>query len=225
MPIANRSPVFHSWLARLRQERAIAVIRAPSLSQGLWMAAAVADAGMNLIEITWNSEQPGQLIETLRIQHPQCQIGVGTVLSPQDLKDAIAAGAQFAFCPHTDPKIIAIANRQNCPIIPGALSPSEILTAWQAGADSVKVFPASLGGATYIKNLQGPLGQVPYVPTGGISQQSAIDYLNAGAVAVGIASCLFQSQFLENQDWKGLAEHIRQFRAMLQPIEYPKFTP
>ena len=219
MPIANRSPVFQTWLEQLRRERAIAVIRSQSLSQGLQMAAAVEQAGMGLIEVTWNSEQPERLIETLRSAYPHCQIGVGTILSPQNLKDAIASGAQFAFCPHTDPQIIAIANTQNCPIIPGAYSPTEIVTAWNAGADSVKIFPAALGGAQYIHNLQGPLGHIPYVPTGGISQQTATSYLDAGAIAVGVASCLFQSQHLQHQDWTRIIEHIQLFRSKIQAYQ------
>lgn len=179
------------------------------------MAAAVEQAGMTLIEITWNSDSPETLIEALRNRYPHCQVGVGTVLSSQDLKAAIAAGAQFAFSPHTDPRLIETAIAMNCPITAGALSPSEIVTAWDAGADSVKIFPAALGGSEYIRNLQGPLGHIPYVPTGGITQQTAPAYLKAGAIAVGVAGCLFQPQLLSTQDWQGLATHIRTFRHAL----------
>lgn len=215
MPIADRSPAQAAWLTKLRTERAIAVIRADTLAQGVNMAAAVEQAGMRLIEITWNSNRPANLIETLCNRYPHCTVGVGTVLSSQDLKAAIAAGADFAFSPHTDPELIATANRLHCPITAGALSPTEILMAWNAGAASVKIFPASLGGPQYIRNLQGPLGHIPYVPTGGITASNASAYLNAGAIAVGVASCLFQPQFLHNQDWQGLAQHIRAFRQQL----------
>ncbi|MEM9135990.1 MAG: bifunctional 4-hydroxy-2-oxoglutarate aldolase/2-dehydro-3-deoxy-phosphogluconate aldolase [Cyanobacteria bacterium P01_F01_bin.42] len=215
MPIANRSSASFDWLTKLRRERAIAVIRAPSLPQGLHMAAAVEQAGLRLIEITWNSEQPEWLVETLRDRYPHCDIGVGTILSKDELRAAIAAGAQFACCPHVDPALIEIAKAANCPIVPGALSPTEILTAWNAGADGVKVFPADLGGARYIHNLQGPLGHIPYIPTGGISADTAAAYLEAGAIAIGVASCLFQAKFLKQQDWPGLTAHIQAFKQQL----------
>ncbi len=216
MPTVNPPTDHQAWLTQLRQQKAIAIIRSESFERGIQMATAVANAGMTLIEITWNSDRPAQLIDTLRTQYPQCQIGVGTVLSSKELKDAIAAGAQFAFSPHTDPNLISFAVENHCPITAGALSPSEIVTAWNAGAASIKVFPVqSLGGAQYIRNLQGPLGHIPLVPTGGVTFETAQAYLNAGAISVGVAGCLFRPDFIHNQDWQGLTQHIQRFRAQL----------
>ena len=212
-------PHQNAWLARLRCQRMIAVIRSDDLQTGLKMADAAAQADVQLIEVTWNSDRPAQMVEQLRSQYPNCQIGVGTILSHRDLKDAIAAGAQFAFSPHTQPRLIEWGESQGCPMIPGALTPTEIVNAWQAGASSVKIFPAmSLGGPAYIKDLQGPLGQIPFVPTGGINYDNAPDFLKAGAIAVGVASCLFIPQLMKARDWPGLIAQIRQFRRRLETV-------
>ena len=150
-----------SWLTLLQQTRAIAVIRTAKIEQGRQMALAVAAGGIQLIEITWNSDRPTELIQQLRLELPNCTIGTGTLLTLNQLKEAIAAGAQFVFTPHVDPVMIQTALAHSIPIIPGALSPTEIVSAWQAGASCVKVFPASsVGGASYIKSLQGPLGNI-----------------------------------------------------------------
>ena len=216
MQIVSRSSTHQDWLDLLIQHRAVAVIRINDFQTGLKMAEAVAQSGMRLLEVTWNSDRPGQLIEYLRTHLPHCTIGVGTVLSPYDLREAMTAGAQFAFSPHTDPKLIEFAVSQDFPLTAGALTPSEIVTAWQAGAASIKVFPAqSVGGAQYVKNLQGPLGHIPLIPTGGIRCEEASGYLRAGAIAVGLAGCLFSKPLIQKQDWPGLAEHIRVFRENL----------
>lgn len=208
------------WIEQLRQQKAIAIIRSDCFETALQMAAAVAQSGMTLLEITWNCDRPAHLIETLRTHYPHCRVGVGTVLSRTDLKEAIAAGAQFAFSPHTDPHLISMAVEQNCPMTPGALTPSEIVTAWNAGAASIKIFPAqSIGGAQYIRNLQGPLRHIPLIPTGGVTFESTPDYLKAGAIAVGVAGCLFLPQLIQHQDWQGLTQHIRNFQCQLRGLE------
>ena len=173
------------WQAQLQLSPAIAVIRAPSLALGLAMAAAVAAAGMRLIEIAWTSDRPTTLIQQLRAQLPHCWIGAGTLLSVSDVEAAIGAGAQFCFMPHTDPRLIAPVKNQGIPVIPGAATPTEIVAAWQAGATSVKVFPiTALGGTAYIRQLQGPLGHIPLIPTGGVTLENGPELLAAGAIAI-----------------------------------------
>ncbi|ACK70096.1 2-dehydro-3-deoxyphosphogluconate aldolase/4-hydroxy-2-oxoglutarate aldolase [Gloeothece citriformis PCC 7424] len=195
------------WQHLLQKYRAIAVIRCSEVKLGLSMAKAVAQGGMRLIEITWNSEQPAQLISQLRTDLPQCIIGTGTILTLEDLKGAIACGSQFCFTPHVNLSLISAAIEANLPIIPGALTPTEIINAWQGGASCVKVFPAPMvGGASYIKTLQGPLGQIPLIPTGGITLENAKDYLDAGAIAVGLSSDLFPKPLLASQDWTGISQ-------------------
>ncbi|HEY9596071.1 MAG TPA: keto-deoxy-phosphogluconate aldolase, partial [Cyanophyceae cyanobacterium] len=126
-----------SWLTLLQQHRAIAVIRASQLSLGRQMALAVAAGGMPLIEITWNSDRASELIGKLRLELPHCTIGTGTLLNHEQLRQAIDAGAEFLFTPHTDISLIQAAVEAGVPIVPGALSPTEIVTAWSAGASCV----------------------------------------------------------------------------------------
>ncbi|AFY46151.1 Entner-Doudoroff aldolase [Nostoc sp. PCC 7524] len=195
------------WLSKLQTQRAIAVIRAPKIELGLEMALAVAAGGMQLIEITWNSDRAGELITQLRRQLPECTIGTGTLFNVQQLQDAIASGAEFLFTPHVDSAMIQAAVQQDVPIIPGALTPTEIVTAWSYGASCVKVFPVqTMGGASYIKSLQGPLSHIPLIPTGGVTLDNAPELIQAGAVAVGLSGELFPKQLIIQRDWQAIAQ-------------------
>lgn len=199
-----------SWLKLLQQYRAIAVIRAATFELGYEMAKAVARGGIHLIEITWNSDRPEDLIDILRSDLPQCTIGTGTLLNQGDLHRAIAAGAQFLFTPHAEPALIQVAAASGVPIIPGALSPTEIVTAWHAGANCVKVFPISaVGGPHYIQSLHGPLGHIPLIPTGGVNLQNAVYFLKAGAIAVGLSGDLFPKKLIADQDWDAISDQAR----------------
>jgi 2-dehydro-3-deoxyphosphogluconate aldolase / (4S)-4-hydroxy-2-oxoglutarate aldolase len=203
-----------SWLSLLKQNRAIAVIRSSQFSLGLAMAKAVAAGGMKLIEIAWNSDSPDRLIAQLRRDLPDCAIGVGTILNRQQLREAASAGAQYIFSPHFDPVLLATASiTYQIPFIPGALSPTEIIIAWQAGASCVKVFPIdAVGGASYLKNLQSPMGQIPLIPTGGVTLDNAKQMLANGAIAVGLASELFPKQAIEAEDWETIVLRVKNFR-------------
>lgn len=208
--------VTQTWLNILRQQRAIAVIRASKLSTGHHMADAVISGGMQVVEITWNSDRPADLVRRLRAEYPHCWVGAGTILTWHDLQDAIAAGAQFLFSPHTHPDLVQEAVRCHIPVIPGALSPTEIMTAWQAGATCVKVFPANLvGGAEYLKSLQGPLGHIPLIPTGGITLDNAAAYLQAGAIALGLAGSLFPAEAIATKNWSLITQRAT---ALMQRI-------
>lgn len=173
------------------------------------MAKAVASGGMQLIEITWN-DGSAQSISQLRSELPTCTIGTGTLLTMDDLEQAIAAGAQFLFTPHVNPAMIQAAIQKSVPIIPGALSPTEIVTAWQAGASCVKVFPVqAMGGASYIKSLQGPLSHIPLIPTGGVTIENAPEFLLSGAIAVGLASELFPQELVASGNWEAITQLAR----------------
>lgn len=199
-----------SWLKVLQKERAIAVIRAQNWQESCQMAQAVAAGGMKLIEITWNSDRPEKTISYLRQELPDCQIGSGTLLNLEQLEMAIASGAEFLFTPHVDLTLIQTAIKANIPIIPGALSPTEIVTAWQAGASCVKVFPIqAVGGASYIRSLQGPLGNIPLIPTGGVTLNNAKEFLQAGAIAVGLAGDLFPQNLISKADWQAITRNAK----------------
>ncbi|MDF5719789.1 MAG: bifunctional 4-hydroxy-2-oxoglutarate aldolase/2-dehydro-3-deoxy-phosphogluconate aldolase [Rhizonema sp. PD37] len=198
------------WLSKLQQHRAIAVIRASDMSLAYQMALAVASGGIQLIEITWNSDRSAELIAQLRIELPNSMIGTGTLLNLPQMQTAIESGAQFLFTPHVDPVMIQAAAKLNVPIIPGALSPTEIVNAWTSGASCVKVFPVeAIGGVNYIKSIQGPLGNIPLIPTGGVTLENAKEFLQAGAIAVGLSSQLFPKEFVEAGDWQAIAQQAK----------------
>jgi len=195
------------WLSLVKQQRAIAVIRAPNLNQGIAMAKTVAAGGMRLLEITWNSAEPAALVSHLRQELPECCVGAGTVLSVEEARDAISAGATFCVSPHTDLQIIQHCQKQHVAAVPGALTPNEIMTAWKAGATAVKVFPiSSVGGAAYIRSLQGPLGYIPLIPTGGVTVENAIGLVQAGAIGVGLSSSLFPTAALADSHWTQITQ-------------------
>jgi 2-dehydro-3-deoxyphosphogluconate aldolase/(4S)-4-hydroxy-2-oxoglutarate aldolase len=205
-----------SWLSLLQQHRLIAVIRSPRLSVGRQMAQAAVMGGLSLIEITWNSDRAPALISKLRLELPYCLIGAGTLSNLEQLHEAIDAGAQFLFTPHVNLALISAAVKAGVPIVPGAMTPTEIVTAWEAGASCVKVFPIqAVGGASYIKALQGPLSHIPLIPTGGVTLENAQELINAGAIAVGLSGDLFPRLLVAKQDWKAIAQRARTLKEQL----------
>jgi 2-dehydro-3-deoxyphosphogluconate aldolase / (4S)-4-hydroxy-2-oxoglutarate aldolase len=207
------------WLRLVRTERIIAVIRSKDLEMGRKMAQAVAAGGIKLIEITANSDRAWELIASLRTNLPNCSIGTGTVLTLDDIRKAIDCGAEYIFTPHVDRSLIQAAIAAQIPIVPGALSPTEIMTAWQSGATAVKVFPIqAVGGVSYLQVLQGPIGQIPLIPTGGVTVANARDFLNAGAVAVGLAGCLFPQDELIQEDWQSITNRASNLVSVAQPL-------
>jgi 2-dehydro-3-deoxyphosphogluconate aldolase / (4S)-4-hydroxy-2-oxoglutarate aldolase len=196
-----------SWLTLLKKHGAIAVIRSSDKEIARQMASAVAAGGIQFIEITWNTHKAAELIAELRSEFPTFSIGTGTLLNLEQLQQSIDCGAQFLFTPHTDVTMIQAAVEAGVPIVPGAFSPTEIMTAWQAGATCVKVFPiAGLGGAAYLKSLQGPLGHIPLIPTGGVTRHNAKVFIDAGAIAVGLAGDLFPKHLVANGDWGAIVQ-------------------
>lgn len=206
------------WLTLLKQERVIAVIRTADFQIGIQLAQAVARGGIRLIEITWNSTHPTQLVRQLRQELPTCIIGAGTILNATQLQTALACGCQFVFSPHVNPTLIQLAVAAKTPIIPGALTPTEIVTAWELGASSVKVFPVSaMGGVTYLQAIQIPLAGIPLIPTGGITLENAKTFLDAGAVAVGLSSQLFPESLVTAKDWQGITQRTRHLLTLTSP--------
>ncbi len=205
------------WLHLLGRYRAIAIIRAPTVKTGVSMAKAAAAGGFCLIEVAWNhNADPAEMIAQIRAVVPTAVVGVGTILSKADLLGAIAAQAQFCFTPHTDRKLIDLARSHQLPMIAGAMTPTEIITAWRAGAASVKVFPiSSLGNSAYIRSVLGPLGSIPLIPTGGVTSESAPDLIKAGAVAVGLSTALFPPGEVAKGDWAAIEARSRYLLTLL----------
>ena len=205
------------WLSLLQQHRIIAVVRADNVSVAREMALAAAAGGIKLIEIAWNTDRAESLIPKLQQELPDCKIGTGTILDISMAERAIACGCSFLFTPHTNSEIIAKGIEHNIPVIAGALTPTEIITAWQAGAAAVKVFPIKvMGGVDYLRCLQPVLRDIPLIPTGGITLQNADKFLEAGAIAVGISSDLFSSEAVMEDDWTTI---IARSQALIQKVQ------
>lgn len=213
--------MLENWLSILQSYRLIGVIRAENEDIGKKKAHALAKGGVKLIEITWNSHQPQRLIASLREELPHCYIGAGTILSYPDLVNSIEAGIQFCFSPHFDLNLLNFAHNQGIPMIPGALSPTEILNAFNYGAKVVKVFPISaVGGVDYIKNIRAPLPHIPLIPTGGVNINNASDYIKAGSIAIGLATDLFPPKLINDDNWEMIVTRIHQIQQQLVTINH-----
>ncbi|NEQ48823.1 MAG: bifunctional 4-hydroxy-2-oxoglutarate aldolase/2-dehydro-3-deoxy-phosphogluconate aldolase [Leptolyngbya sp. SIO3F4] len=224
-PVHHRPNLPHTieyqkrWLETLETHRIIAVIRAKTVESGLNMALAAAEGGIHLLEITWNSYQPVALLQAIQKAIPHCIVGVGTILNEEDLRIAIATGAQFCFSPHTSLALLNHGRTVHIPTVAGAMTPTEILTAWESGATSVKIFPIkAFGGATYLQCLQGPLGHIPLIPSGGVNVENAAELLVSGATAVGISSGLFTSEYIRNQDWHSIQKQAAQLTQVIESM-------
>jgi 2-dehydro-3-deoxyphosphogluconate aldolase/(4S)-4-hydroxy-2-oxoglutarate aldolase len=189
-------------LTRIREVAVIPVVRVSCYEHAICGIEGVIRAGMNVVEITMTVPGALKMIEEAIGRYGDAVvIGAGTVLSVQQCTEAIAAGAQFVVSPVRNDDVIRTAKDRDVVCMPGALTPSEVFDAWSAGADIVKVFPvSSVGGPSYIRALKGPLPQVEVVVTGGVTLETAPEFLKAGAVAVGIGESVLVKQALVNND-------------------------
>ena len=174
----------------------VPVIRASSSREALMAAEAVAEGGIPIVEITMTVPGAVEVIRELaKSSGSKILIGAGTVLDAEAARRCRDAGAQFLVSPALNVETIEFATKEDLLIMAGALTPTEIVKAWKAGADFVKVFPCGqVGGAKYIKAIKGPLPQIPLVPTGGVNLNTAAEFLEAGAEALGVGSELFSLQ-------------------------------
>lgn len=176
------------------------------------MAAAFAN-GLQAIEVTFNTVGAERMISRYRAAVPAGKLlGMGTVRDLEEARKAADAGAMFLVTPNLDPHVIEFANRQDIPIIAGALTPTEVYAAWRAGADMVKVFPCgALGGPRYIRELRGPFDHIPLAAVGGVTLDNLAEYFAAGARAVGVSTSLFGREALRNRDMDRIGEHVKKF--------------
>jgi 2-dehydro-3-deoxyphosphogluconate aldolase/(4S)-4-hydroxy-2-oxoglutarate aldolase len=180
-----------SFLDTLKRIGVVAVIRGGSADEAVAMAGALVRGGVLGIEITYSTPDCCRAIARARaLLPPEAAIGVGTVRSVAQLADAVAAGAAYAVSPHSDPALLAEARRLAIPMLPGAITPTEIVAAWNAGAACIKLFPGSLVGVDYVKALRGPLPDIPLMPTGGVTPDNLGEWFAAGVVAVGMGGNL-----------------------------------
>jgi 2-dehydro-3-deoxyphosphogluconate aldolase / (4S)-4-hydroxy-2-oxoglutarate aldolase len=177
----------HEIRERIEDVGIIPVIRAASHEDGRFAADAVLQGGISIIEITMTVPGAVELIRELTRSMPDLIVGAGTVLDAKSAARCLDAGAHFLVSPGLDLPTIAFAAKEGILIMAGALSPTEVLTAWRAGSEMVKIFPcAQVGGAGYIKALKGPLPEIPLVPTGGVNVSTAAEFIQAGSAALGV---------------------------------------
>jgi 2-dehydro-3-deoxyphosphogluconate aldolase/(4S)-4-hydroxy-2-oxoglutarate aldolase len=178
-------------IERIRQVGVLPVLRASSTDLAMRLADAIAEGGISALEVTMTVPQAIRVIRKLVEQRPDLLIGAGTVLDPETARICILEGAEFIVSPTLNVDTVRLCRRYSVAMLAGALTPGEVLHAWEAGSDLVKVFPASaMGGAKYLKSLKAPLPQVELIPTGGVSVGTAMEFLEAGAFALGVGADL-----------------------------------
>ena len=200
-------------IERIEAIGVVPVIRASSADEAARVIDAIAEGGIDVFEITMTVPGAVGLIQDIGTKYgDSALVGAGTVMDPETAERCIDAGAQFVISPSLNLDTIAACRAQGIAVMPGALTPTEIVTAWNAGADFVKVFPAeALGGATYLKNLKGPLPHVKIIPTGGVSLANAADFIRAGARAVGVGTELVNLNAIRAGNPGLIKERARQY--------------
>ena len=184
-------------VARTQAAGMVMIIRGVPPDWAVPIGEALLAADVDVMEITLNTPHALDMISTLHhALGDRMAIGAGTVLTVADAESALTAGAEFFVSPHLDTEIVRFANEHDCMVVPGAFTPTEVFTALRAGADIVKVFPANIVGPQFFKDLQGPYGEIPLLPTGGITIENAGTYIKSGALALGVGAGLL--------DWQGL---------------------
>ena len=210
-------------LTILREIGLVPVLRAESESQALALASAIAAGGVTVLEVTMTVPGAIRVMRRLVEERHEILIGAGTVLDAETARMCILEGAQFVVSPALNLKTIEMCHRYGVAILPGALTPTEIVTAWQAGADVVKVFPASaLGGAKYLKSVKAPLPQVEMIPTGGVSQTTATEFLEAGAFALGVGADLVNPKAIADGHPEVITENAAKYLAIVRRFREPQ---
>ena len=199
-------------------EGLLPVIRASSAREAIDVAEAIKEGGVSFLEITMTVQGAIDVIKELTQKYrDEIVMGAGTILDPETGRAALLAGAQFIVSPALNLDLIQLAHRYSAVVIPGAMTPTEILTAWNAGADMVKVFPAAqLGGPEFLKAIRGPLPQILLVPTGGVNLQNAGAFIKAGATALGVGGELVDKKAVKEKKFNVITENARAFLKVIK---------
>ena len=197
-------------LAALLDTGLIVIIRAESSGELKNVVIALREGGARFIEVTMTTPGALGVIEEVSKGLKDIVIGAGSVLDPETARAAILSGAEFIVCPTLNRDVITLCNRYSKIVVPGAFTPTEILTAWQVGASLVKVFP-SIGGPSYIKAIKAPMPQISLVPVGGVNIENVADFVKAGASAVGVGGSLVKKEFLKEKNFTALTALSRKF--------------
>ena len=199
-------------LERIIDSGIVAVMRAQTGEKLVDVAEALLAGGVKVMEVTFTVPNALQVLEEVANRMgDRILLGAGTVLDPETARIAILAGAQFIVSPATDPEVIQLCRRYDKVVLPGAFTPTEVVQAWQAGADIVKVFPSDCVGPQYLKALRGPLPQVRLMPTGGVNLDTAAEFLRCGACALGVGGALVSSQAVADGDMAAIESLARRY--------------
>ena len=200
-------------LALIREVGLVPIVRAPSSEDAFRAAEAIISGGIGIAEITMTVPNAIRVMERVAERYgDKVLLGAGTILDPESCRAALLAGAEFIVTPSLDVRVIEMARRYSKPCFPGALTPTEVLTAWQAGADMVKIFPAGpVGGPKYIKALKGPFPQIDFVPTGGVNIETTPEFIKAGAAAVAVGGELVDVKALREGKVDVITSNARRF--------------
>jgi 2-dehydro-3-deoxyphosphogluconate aldolase / (4S)-4-hydroxy-2-oxoglutarate aldolase len=210
---------------RILQVGIVPVVRASSSAEARTAAEAVCRGGIPIVEITMTVPGAVEVIRELAKHSSPSEllVGAGTVLNPEQAQRCLDAGAQFLVSPGFNAKTVALAAAERRLMMAGALTPTEVIAAWEAGSDFVKVFPAgNVGGPKYIKALKGPLPDVPLIPTGGVNLQTAAEFLEAGAAALGIGGELVHPGHLKSGNTEAIVDAARMFVAIVKETREKK---
>lgn len=194
----------------LMQVPIVPVLRKIPYPKSAHIIGALHAGGIRAVEITMETDRAEDIIkETINCYGEEMLVGAGTVLTIEDCRRAIDAGAQFIVSPALDEEVTRYAYERQVLVIPGVFTPSEIVRAQKLGAQMVKLFPASVVGPGFIKDVKGPLGSVKIMCTGGITKDTAVAYMDAGASAIGAGSALLKTEYIETNNWTGLTDEVK----------------
>jgi 2-dehydro-3-deoxyphosphogluconate aldolase/(4S)-4-hydroxy-2-oxoglutarate aldolase len=208
--------------ARIEELAIVPAVRAANAEDALFAAEAVSRGGLPIVELTMTVPNATELIAHLIQKHPHMVVGAGTVLDLETARACLAAGANFITSPGLDLDIVEFAAQAGVIVMPGVLTPSEIIAAVKSGADFVKIFPcAQVGGVDYLRALKGPFPHVSFIAAGGVNQQTAGKYLAAGAAAVGIGADLVPPRAIEIREAEWIEELARRYVQTVQHLRRP----
>ena len=205
-------------LEYVKERKIVAIVRGLKPEYIVRLGHAFEEGGIGLMEVTYNQKAPdtwkntAAAIEAVEKEFgDRMLVGAGTVITPEQVSMTYNAGGHYLVTPATQPEIIRMGKALGLGLYPGAFSPTEILEAWNAGADAVKVFPAGSLGPGYIKAVSAPLGHIPLMAVGGVNEKNAADYMKAGCVGLGVGGNLVNKEWIENGEWDKVTALAREF--------------
>ncbi len=203
-------------ITRIENDGLVTIIRTKHSEKVIPLVDCLVEGGITLAEITFDVKNTAQLITQLLDKYgDKLAMGAGTLLDAAAAQQAVLAGASFLVCPHTDLEIIRLAKRYSRLVMPGVFTPTEMMKAWEAGADFVKVFPANVVGPEFVKAVKGPFPHIRVIPTGKLDESNIPAFFDAGVSAVGLSNCIYNDQLLADGDFDTIKRNIEKYRKLV----------